>query len=35
MADDKDKNKEKDKKSFMENAEGFLSSWQDDYGKKK
>jgi hypothetical protein len=34
MADDKDKNKEKKEKSFMENAEGFLSSWQDDYGKK-
>lgn len=31
MADEKDKNK---KKSFMENAEGFLSSWKDDYAEK-
>ena len=31
---DKNKNKKKDEKSFMENAEGFLSSWKDDYGNK-
>lgn len=29
MADDKNKDK-----SFMENAEGFLSSWKDDYAEK-
>ena len=32
--DDKNKNIKKDEKSFMENAEGFLSSWKDDYGNK-
>ena len=29
MADDKDKNKDKKDKSFMENAEGFLSSYTE------
>lgn len=31
---DEDKDKKKEEKSFMENAKGFLSSWQDDYEKK-
>lgn len=35
MADEKNNNNEEKKdKTFMENAKGFLSSWQDDYGKK-
>ena len=34
MANDNDKDKNKEEKTFMENAKGFLSSWQDDYEKK-
>ncbi|OQY05871.1 MAG: hypothetical protein B6I20_00250 [Bacteroidetes bacterium 4572_117] len=34
MDEDKNKEKKDEKKSFMENAEGFLSSWKDDFGDK-
>lgn len=29
-----DEEKNKDKKTFMENAKGFMGSWKDDYDKK-
>jgi ElaB/YqjD/DUF883 family membrane-anchored ribosome-binding protein len=29
-----DEEKDKEKKTFMENAQGFLGSWKDDYAKK-
>ena len=29
-----DDNKKKEKKSFMENSKGFLSTWKDDYADK-
>ena len=34
MYEDNNKDKKKEEKSFMENAEGFLSSWKDDFGDK-
>lgn len=34
MNEDKNKDDKKKEKSFMENAEGFLSSWKDDFGEK-
>ena len=34
MDENKNKDESKKEKSFMENAEGFLSSWKDDFGDK-
>ncbi len=34
MDEEKNKDEKKSEKSFMENAEGFLSSWKDDFGDK-
>ena len=34
MDEDKNKDNKKKEESFMENAEGFLSSWKDDFGDK-
>ncbi len=34
MDEEKNKDNKKKKESFMENAEGFLSSWKDDFGDK-
>ncbi|MEN8121477.1 MAG: hypothetical protein ABFS35_14085 [Bacteroidota bacterium] len=34
MDENKNKDNKKEEKSFMENAEGFLSSWKDDFGDK-
>ncbi len=34
MDEEKNKDKKKEEKSFMKNAEGFLSSWKDDFGDK-